>query len=149
MSTLIERISQDLTVAMKARDAVRVGALRMVRAAFIEAQKAGKGEVTDEMALDILRRMKKQREESSQVFTAGGRDDLAQNELNEIAVIDEYLPKLADEATTRGWVREAIAASGATNRKEMGKVMGALMKAHKADVDGALARKLIEEELPA
>lgn len=149
MSTLIERISQDLTAAMKARDAVRVGALRMVRAAFIEAEKAGKGAVTDDGALDILRRMKKQREESAQVFASGGRDDLAQNELNEIAVIDDYLPKLADEATTRGWVREAIAASGASSRKEMGKVMGALMKAHKADVDGALARKIIEDELPA
>lgn len=148
MSTLIERISQDLTRAMKDRDTLRTGALRMVRAAFIEAQKSGKGEVTDEMALDILKRMKKQREDSAQAFAAGGRQDLVDNELNEIRVIEDYLPKLADEATTRAWVREAIAASGASSRKEMGKVMGALMKGHKAELDGGLARKIIEEELP-
>ena len=62
-------------------------------------------------------------------------------------MIEEFLPRLADEATTRAWVEEAIAASGATSAKELGKVMGALMKAHKGDVDGDLARRIAAERL--
>ena len=65
----------------------------------------------------------------------------------ELAVVSSFLPSLADEATTRGWVQAAIAESGASSAKELGKVMGALMKAHKGEVDGNLARKLAAELL--
>ena len=76
-----------------------------------------------------------------------GRSDRADAERAERAVIESFLPKLADEATTRAWVDAAIAESGATSAKDLGKVMGALMKAHKADVDGNLARRLAAERL--
>jgi uncharacterized protein YqeY len=76
-----------------------------------------------------------------------GREELAEQERLELAIIEGLLPQLADEATTLGWVREAIAASGATSPRDMGKAMGALMKAHKSDIDGALARRLLEQVL--
>lgn len=147
MATLVDRVSDDLKQAMLAKDAVRVTGIRMIRAAFIELQKEGKGEVTDERCVEALRRLKKQREDSIAAYDAGGRADLAAQERAELAIIDGYLPQLADEATTLQWVREAIAASGATSAKEMGKAMGQLMKLHKADVDAALARTLLTREL--
>jgi uncharacterized protein YqeY len=147
MSALVDRVSADLKAAMLAKDAPRTTALRMIRAAFIELAKEGKGEVTDDRCLDALRRLKKQREESIATYTQANRADLADAERGELAIIESLLPKLADEATTLQWVREAIAESGATGPKEMGKAMGALMKAHKADVDGALARTLLTREL--
>lgn len=147
--SLMEQVSAELKKAMLARDAARTTGLRMIRAAFIELEKEGKGEVTDERCMEALRRLKKQREDSIGAYVSAQREDLAAVERAELAVIETFLPSLADEATTRAWVKEAIVASGATSAKEMGKAMGALMKAHKADVDGTLARKLLEQELSA
>jgi uncharacterized protein YqeY len=147
--SLVERVNQELKASMLARDAVRLTAFRMIKAAFLELEKSGKGEVTDEKCVEVLRRMKNQREESIAQYEAGGRPELAEAERAELAVLETLLPQLADEATTLGWVREAIAASGASSAREMGKAMGALMKAHKADVDAGLARKLLERELGA
>lgn len=147
MSTLVQRVSDDLKKAMLAKDAARVNALRMVRAAFIEASKLGSGEVTEEGAIDILRRIRKQRLDSAEAYNDANRPDLAAGELVDVPIIDEYLPKLADEATTLEWVKAAIAASGATSVKQMGKVIGLVMKDHKGDADGALVRTLIEREL--
>lgn len=145
--TLIERVSDELKKAMLARDAARTTGLRMIRAAFIELEKEGKGPVTDDRCLEALRRMKKQREESIAIYDQQGRDDLSAQERIELGVIDGMLPKLADEAQTLIWVKEAVAASGATSAKETGKVMGLLMKSHKNDVDAALVKALITKEL--
>lgn len=147
MAAIVEKVSAELKAAMLAKNAPRVTALRMIRAAFIELEKEGKGEVTDERCVESLRRLKKQREDSIQAYVAANREDLAEGERAELTVIDSLLPQLADEATTLEWVNEAIAASGATSAKEMGKAMGALMKAHKADIDAALARTLLTRAL--
>ncbi len=145
-ATIPARIVADLKIAMKARDKPRVGALRMLRAAMIEAEKSGK-ELTDEVALAILRRTRKQRIDAAGSYREGGREDLAAAEEAEADLIDTYLPSLADEVQTLTWVKEAIAATGASSPKELGKVMGALMRAHKGEVDGGLARKLLSSEL--
>lgn len=144
---LKDQVADELKKAMLAKDAARTTGLRMIRAAFIELEKEGKGEVTDERCFEALRRLKKQREDSIQSYEQAGREDLAAVERSELAIIETFLPKLADEATTLAWVKEAVAASGATSTKEIGKAMGALMKAHKADVDAGIARKLLEKEL--
>lgn len=78
------------------------------------------------------------------MFTKNGAEDRAEAERGELAVIERWLPTLADEDQTRIWVKEAIEEAGADN---MGKVMGALMKAHRADIDGNLAQKIVKEEL--
>ncbi len=147
--SLMDQVSAELKKAMLAKDAPRTTGLRMIRAAFIELEKEGKGEVTEDRCLDALKRLKKQRIDSITSYEAAKREDLAEVERAELAVIEAFLPKQADEATTRAWVKEAIAASGATSPKEMGKAMGVLMKAHKDDIDAGLARRLLEQELSA
>jgi uncharacterized protein YqeY len=145
---LVEQVSEQMKQAQKAKDAARLLALRNVRAAFLnEMKKDGSETLDDAVAIAVLRKLSKQREESIEAFASAGRADMAEAERAERAVIESFLPSLADEATTRAWVQEAIAASGAGSAKDLGKVMGALMKAHKADVDAALARKLAAELL--
>ena len=145
--SLVEQVTAKMKDAMRARDKPRTSALRMIRAAFIDAAKEGKGEVTDDRARTILKRIRKQRLEAAKSYEDAGRPEQAASERAEAAIADEFLPSSADEATTLIWVREAIASSGATTRREMGKVMGALMRGHKAEVDAGLARRLIDAEL--
>jgi uncharacterized protein YqeY len=144
---LVERVADELKKAMLARDAGRTTAWRMIRAAFIELAKEGKGDVTDARCVEALRRLRKQREDSIAAYVQAGRQDLADQERLELGIIDDLLPKQADEAQTAIWVREAIEASGAASVRELGKAMGALMKAHRDDVDGALARTLLTKAL--
>jgi uncharacterized protein YqeY len=146
--TLVDRVSEDLKTAMKERDADKTKALRMIRAAFIEAAKSGEGEVTDARAIDAMRKIRKQRVEAAEQYRAGGRPELAADEEKEIVIIDAYLPKQADEAAVRGWVQEAIAALGAKSSKEAGKVVGAVMKAHKGDCEPAAVKAIAEAILP-
>lgn len=145
---LLEQVSDELKAAMRAKDKVRKGALKNIRAAFIEALKEDGAEtLSDDTAVGILRRLAKQRRESIDAYTAGGRDDLVAAETAELAVIDGFLPQLADEDTTRGWVEAAIDQTGATSPADMGKVMGALMGAHRDEIDGKLANRLVRELL--
>ena len=147
---LVERVSEEMKAAQKARDAGRLAALRNVRAALLnEMKKDGATTLDDAVATGVLRRLAKQREESIEAFTSAGRADRADAERAENALIESFLPKLADEATTRAWVQAAIAETGAASARELGKVMGAVMKAHKDDIDGGLARKLASELLAA
>ena len=143
---IYDTVNVELKKAMRARDKARVAGLRNIRAAFIEAQKAdGSDTVDDETCLTLLRRLAKQRRESIDAYEKGGRDDLAASEQAELAVIEAFLPQLADEATTREWVKAAIEATGATSARDLGKVMGELMKAHKGEIDGKRANVIARE----
>ncbi len=145
--SIAQTVQKQLTEAMKARDVPRVSALRLVRAALVEEAKKKGTEVDDTKAVAVLRRLRKQRQESADAYQAAGRADLAELELAEAAVIDSFLPQLADRETTQGWVRDAIAATGASSPREFGRAMGALMKAHRGEIDAKLARELLEAEL--
>ncbi|MEN0062675.1 MAG: GatB/YqeY domain-containing protein [Myxococcota bacterium] len=146
---IVEQVNDQMKDAMRAKDKARLAGLKGIRAAFIEALKEeGAGDtLPDDVAVGILRRLAKQRRESITAYEAGGRDDLVDQEKTELAVIEAFLPSLADEATTRTWVEEAIAKTGAASPADMGKVMGALMGAHKGELDGALANKIVRELL--
>lgn len=147
--TIVETVSAQMKDAMRARDKARVTALRGIRAAFLTEIKAegGRDTLTDDEAVAVLRKLAKQRQESIEAYAAGGREEMAEAERAELAVVEAFLPKLADEATTRAWVRQAVAATGATGLSDMGKVMGKLMAAHKAELDGKLASRLVREAL--
>lgn len=146
--SIFDDVSAQMKDAMKAKDEARLAALRGMRAAFLnECKKDNSTTLTDDVSIALLRKLEKQRQESIDAFTNAGRADRADAERAELAVIQAFLPQLADAATTRRWVEEAIAASGATSAKEMGKVMGALMKAHKGEIDGTLARNVATEIL--
>lgn len=123
----IEReVSEELKVAMKARDSERVKALRTIRAAFLTALKAeGAGDsLSDREAVASLRKLAKMREESIEMFRKGGRDDLVQAEQAELAVIEHWLPSMASEEQVTIWVKDAISKTGASKPGDMGKVMG-------------------------
>jgi hypothetical protein len=146
--SIFEQVTAGMTEALKARDSARLSTLRSIRAAFLNETKKDNAEtLSDEVCTQLLRRLEKQRGESIEAFEKAGRPDRVAEERAELLVIQEFLPKLADEPTTRTWVKEAIASSGAGSPGDVGKVMGAVMKAHKGDVDGTLARKLAAEIL--
>lgn len=145
---LVDDVTAQMKAAMKAKDKPRVQALRNIRAAFIAGMKEdGSDTLSDDQAQAIVRRLAKQLADSIESYQAGGRDDLVASESAELAVVEAFLPKLADEATTRQWVHEAIEATGASSKADMGKVMGHLMKGHKAELDGKLANRIASELL--
>jgi uncharacterized protein YqeY len=147
---IIEQVNERMTDAMRGQRKLELAALRSIRAAFLVRMKEdGSETLSDADCLPILRKLEKQRHESIEAFENAGRTEQAAAEKAELEVILGFLPSLADEATTRAWVQAAIAESGAKSAKDLGRVMGAVMKAHKADVDGNLARKIASELLPA
>ncbi len=123
---LFDKVSDDIKKAMLARDKVRLEALRGAKKEFLEAKtaKGANGELSDENATKIIVKMVKQRKESAKIYTDNNRQELADNELAEAAVLEEYLPKQlsAEELDTE--LRAIIAETGATGPREMGKVMG-------------------------
>ena len=145
---IFEDVNTLMKEAMKAKDSGRVSALRGIRAAFLnELKKDNSDSLGDETCVGILRRLEKQRKESMEAFAAAGRDEMAAAEKAELAVIQEFVPSLADEAQTKTWVEEAIAATGASGPGDKGKVMGMLMKNHKGEIDGGMAQKIAGELL--
>lgn len=147
---IIDDVSAQMKDAMRAKDKPRLTALRGIRAKLIEAMKAdGSETVTDDAALALLRTLAKRHKESIDAFREGGREEMAEAEEAELAVIESFLPRLADADTTRAWVREAIAATGASSPSDIGKVMGKLMGAHRDEMDGKLAQSIVREELGA
>ncbi len=145
---IYDDVNAGMKEAMKAKDKARLTALRNIRAAFIEALKLDNAEtLSDDACLGILRKLAKTRADSIQAYREGGRDDLADEEAAELAVIEGFLPALADEAQTRAWAAAAIAEVGASSPKDMGKVMGALTAAHGAALDGKLAAAVVKSLL--
>lgn len=141
-------VTTQLKAAMKARDAHRVAALRQMRSAFLnEMKKDGAESLSDEACVAALRRLEKQRKESIEAFAGAGREAQAAAERAELGVIQEFLPRLADEARTREWVEAAIAQTHASGPRDMGRVMGALMRDHRDEIDGNLARQLVQRLL--
>jgi len=147
---IFDEITAQMKEAMRARHTARLSALRNIRAAFLnEMKKDNSPALADETCVDLLRRLEKQRKESIDAFTAAGRADQVATESEDLAVIREFLPALADEETTRRWVKDAIDVTGAKDGKDIGRVMGAVMKSHKGEVDGTLARTAAAELLGA
>lgn len=135
---LFDKVSDDIKAAMKAKDRVRLEALRGIKKEFIEGKTApgADGNLTDEAALKILVKMAKQRKESAEIYNSQNRPDLAQAELEQAAVIEEYLPKqLSDEELTAE-LKKIIEETGATSAKDMGKVMGLATKRLAGRADG-------------
>ncbi|MBD5281888.1 MAG: GatB/YqeY domain-containing protein [Bacteroides sp.] len=146
---LFEKISGDIKTAMLAKDKVRLETLRGIKKEFLEAKtaKGANGELADDAAMKILAKMAKQRRETAQIYSEQNRPELAENELAEAAVIEEYLPKpMTDEELTAA-LREIIAQTGATSAKEMGKVMGVASKALAGKADGKQISAKVRELL--
>lgn len=147
--SLFDTINEDIKKAMLARDHARLLTLRGVKKEFLEAKTAegAGGELTDATATKIIAKMVKQRKESAAIYTGQNRDDLAQSELAEVAVLEEYLPKqLTDEELTAA-VKAIIEQVGATSMKEMGKVMGVASKQLAGKAEGGVISAKVKQLL--
>ncbi len=140
---LFDKVSEDIKDAMRAKDKVRLEALRGIKKEFLEAKTAkGAGdELSDETAILIIQKMVKQRKDSADIYKTQGREDLAGDELAQVAVLEEYLPKQLTQDELDAKISEIIAQVGASSPADMGKVMGVATKA----LAGIAAGKAISE----
>ena len=141
------RISNDIKAAMKSGDKARVGVLRLINAAVQSAEIEAKKELDDAGILAVMTKMVKQRRDSIDQYTKGGRPDLAAVEQAEIAIIEAYLPKQMDEAASKAAVAGLIKELGAAGPKDMGKVMGALKERFAGQMDFGKASGWVKEAL--
>lgn len=148
---LREKIQSETVTAMKAKDKERTAALRLIGAKIkdrdIELRTADKKPEDDELVTDVLMKMAKQRKESIAMYEDGGRQELAEKEKAELAVIEEFLPRQMSEEETRAAIAQIKADTGAEGMKDMGKVMGELKARHGATLDMTKASSLVKEAL--
>ena len=147
--TLFDQISEDIKAAMKARDKVRLETLRNIKKVFLEAKTAPGANVTleDADALKILQKLAKQGRETAQTYIDNNRQDLADEELAQAKVIEEYLPKPLSEEEIEKEVKDIIAQTGAQGMKDMGKVMGMASKKMAGRADGRAISTIVKKLL--
>ncbi len=146
---LFEQVSKDIVAAMKAKDKVRLEALRNIKKVFIEAKTAPGANDTleDAAAMKILQKLAKQGHDSAALYNTQNRPDLAEAELAQVAVIESYLPQPMSEAEIEAAVKEIITRTGATGMKEMGKVMGEASKLLAGKADGKTISTIVKKLL--
>ncbi|MDY6205290.1 MAG: GatB/YqeY domain-containing protein [Prevotella sp.] len=146
---LFERISEDIKAAMKARDKVRLDTLRNVKKVFLEAKTApgANDTLADADALKIIQKLAKQGKETAQTYIDNGRQDLADGELAQVSVLEEYLPKQLSEAEIEERVKSIITETGASSMKDMGRVMGLASKQLAGQADGKLVSEVVKRLL--
>ena len=147
--SLKEQLTEDMKTAMKAKaeGKQRLAVIRMVRSAIRQAEIDGKTELDDAGVVSIISKEVKSRRDSIEEFRKGGREDLVEQNEAEIAVLMPYLPKQLSEDEIRELVKAAVAQTGASSQKDMGKVMGALMPKVKGRADGKLVNTIVRELL--
>ena len=145
--TLRERLHDDTTAAMRSGDALRRDVLRMAQNTMYNIEKAKKVTLSEDEVLGVLTREVKTRRESVEAFRAGGREDLASKEEAEIAILQGYLPAALTEAEIAALVDEAMAATGASSARDMGKVMGWLSPRIRGRADGKVVSGLVAQAL--
>ena len=146
------RLNQTLKTAMKEKDATRLSTLRLITAAIKDRDIAKRGEgetaeVSDEEILAILGKMVKQRQESARVYEEGGRLELAEKELDEVRIIEEFLPRPLSEDEVQAAVETAVAAVGAESIRDMGRVMGELKGKYTGRMDFGTVGPMVKARL--
>ncbi|MBR6989983.1 MAG: GatB/YqeY domain-containing protein [Bacteroidaceae bacterium] len=146
---LFDQISNDIKEAMKAKEKVRLETLRNIKKYFLEAKTApgANDTLTDENALKILQKLAKQGKESASLYISQNRQDLADDELAQVAVIETYLPKKMSDAELEVALKDIIASVGATSMKDMGKVMGTATKQLAGKAEGSAISALVKKLL--
>lgn len=148
MGILKERITSDLTAAMKAKDAARLSTLRMIKASVMNREIEKGGELTDEEMTSALRSLVKQRRDSVEQYEKGGRQELADKERAEIEVIESYLPQAASREEIEQAVNLAISETGATSMRDMGAVMkSAQARLAGRNADGRTVSEIVKARL--
>jgi hypothetical protein len=142
-----ERISQDIKKAMKEKAVLRLSTLRMALADFQKKEKEKGEPVKDEEAIQIIQSMLRKRKDSVEQYRKAGREELAQKEEQEITILNEYLPEQMSEEQVRELAIKTISGLGVTGPKEMGRVMGSLVKQLSGKADGGTISRIVKEEL--
>lgn len=149
--SLKDRISEDIKAAMKSKDKVRLETVRSIKKVILEKETSvrpsGKDALTEEEELEVLTQLAKQRKDSIEQYKKAGREDLADAETQELAILEEYLPAQLSDAEVEAVIDGLIAKVGATSAKDMGKVMGPAMKELKGKADGAKVQTLVKAKL--
>lgn len=146
---LFTQISEDIKGAMKARDKVALETLRNVKKVFLEAKTApgANDTLTDEDALKLMQKLVKQGKDAAQIYVGQNRQDLADEELAQVAVIERYLPKMLSTEELEAAVKQIIEAVGATSMKDMGKVMGTATKQLAGKAEGRAINEVVKRLL--
>lgn len=146
---LEKQIQADMVSAMKAKETVRLAALRGIKAAILLAKtsEGGNGEISDADIVKIIGKLVKQRKESAEIYSQQNRPELAENELAEAAAMEVYLPKQLSEAEVEEELKKIIAETGASKISDMGKVMGTATKRLAGQADGKLTSTLVRKLL--
>jgi uncharacterized protein YqeY len=145
--SLLQRFDDDLKVALKASDSLRVSVLRMAKAALKNKQIDKGGDLSEEEIISVLSTLSKQRKESIEQFSKGGREDLAEKERQELAILQSYMPEQLSPEELDRIIIEAIKESSAQGIKDMGKVMRLLMPRVKGAADGKVVNQRVKELL--
>lgn len=145
--TLMERLLEDMKTAMKSKDQLRLSVIRLAKAAIMNLKIARGHELSDQEVIEVLAKEAKQRQDSIAEYEKVGRADVVQTLRNEIEIIKEYLPAQLSEEEIRELVKAAIAETGATGKKDIGKVMGALMPKTKGRADGKIVNQIVNSLL--
>jgi uncharacterized protein len=150
MTLLRDKVSADMTAAMKAKEAARLSALRMLKAAIMNKGVEKGHDLDDAEVLQVVSSLVKQRRDSIEQFAKAGRTDLVDKETGEIAVLEQYLPPAASATEIEAAVTAAIAATGAASPKDMGKVMKAVMPMLAGkNADGKVVNEIVRRKLGA
>ena len=146
---LFEQINEDIKSAMRAKDTVKLGALRGIKSALLIAktEKGGDQDLNDEVELKVLQKLAKQRKESAEVYEKNNRPELAEKEMGELKAIEAYLPKQMSADELRAAVEAIIKETGASSMKDMGKVMGIASKKLAGKADGKAISATVKEIL--
>jgi uncharacterized protein YqeY len=145
--SLKDRITEDMKAAMRAKESERLGTIRMITAAIKQREVDERIQLDDVQVLSVIEKMIKTRKESIEQFKIGGRDDLVARESREIELLQAYLPAQLSEGEVDALIREAIAESGATSIKEMGKAMALLKQKAQGRADMAAASAKLKAKL--
>ena len=149
--SLKDRISDEIKTAMKARDKVRLATVRSIKKVILEKESEvrpkGQDALTPDQEIEIVTQLAKQRKDSIEQYQNADRDDLAEQEIQELAILLEYLPEQMSDADIEAVIDELITKTGASGPRDMGKVMGPAMKQMKGKADGAKVQSLVKEKL--
>lgn len=149
--SLKDRISEEIKAAMKAKDKVRLETVRSIKKVILEKESTlraqGQEALTETQEIEVLSQLAKQRRDSIEQYHQAGRDDLAEQEAQELAILEEYLPKQLSDEEVAAVIDEIIATVGATSAKDMGKVMGPVMQKLKGRAEGQKIQAMVKEKL--
>ena len=145
--SLTEQLNAAMKEAMKAKDSLRLGAIRLIRSAIQNREIEEKGALDDQAVIGVLSTLAKQRRDSIDAFRDSGRTDLAEKEQRELEVIQEFLPQQLDEAQIEAIIEEAVAQTGAESPRDMGKVMKIVVPRTTGRADGRLVSEKVKQRL--